>query len=670
MADFIALYNQTNIDGQDITADEGNFINLTVTGSEKFSNLGAGILQSNSSGNISSSYTIPNNITVNNIYPSLTATYNLGHPIYKWLTAYINNIISSSITTDTFAGTTNTYITTASDFRPSINSSWNLGSSSLFWGNLYCTYITVFELLDTLNPSNFNIQIDSTNNRIRFNVGGSHVDIAWASRATVISDDVWVDRWLLTDTIKEYTTGNGTTINSVLIKTGTIQSSSYTTGVLHSNSSGAITSSSVINTDISSGATSSGYSLTADGSGGASWTATTATTIDTTQTTSNLSYYLIFVDTPVSSSSRPVYVNASLSYNPSTATLATANMTATTFTGALSGTATNANNIQMNSYTSSSQFPIVWAGALTGYTQLYDISTFNFNPNTGVMNIPQISAGSVSSAFTGALTGNVTGNCTGSSGSCTGNSATATTATTASNVVTTATSTNASYYPVFVSSSSSSSSTGLDVDVDLTYNPSTNTLTVPNLTVGSTAISHDGNPVGTIIMWSTATAPTNYLLCDGSNYATASFATLFAVIGHAYGGTGSNFNVPDMLSRMPIGAGAGSGLTTRTFPTNAGNSHGGAETVTLASTDIPAHLHGVGTLASNVSLSNNTNIAYDTGSACKNSIQMSGSAVGQGGTVSVTNGAMTGSTANSTASSTNPAIMNPFCIITFCIKYQ
>lgn len=57
------------------------------------------------------------------------------------------------------------------------------------------------------------------------------------------------------------------------------------------------------------------------------------------------------------------------------------------------------------------------------------------------------------------------------------------TATNATNVATTATSVNATFYPTFVDASTGNN--GIEVDTDLTYNPSTNTLTVPNLVATS-----------------------------------------------------------------------------------------------------------------------------------------------------------------------------------------
>lgn len=48
-------------------------------------------------------------------------------------------------------------------------------------------------------------------------------------------------------------------------------------------------------------------------------------------------------------------------------------------------------------------------------------------------------------------------------------------------------------------------------------------------------------------------APPNFLLCDGSSYATTAYPKLFSAIAYAYGGSGSNFNVPSFGSRFLIG---------------------------------------------------------------------------------------------------------------------
>lgn len=75
-----------------------------------------------------------------------------------------------------------------------------------------------------------------------------------------------------------------------------------------------------------------------------------------------------------------------------------------------------------------------------------------------------------------------------------------------------------------------------------------------------------GNNVeaGTIVMTGRTTAPTGWLLCNGSAVSRSTYAGLFAAIGTAYGtGDGSTtFNVPDMRQRFPLGkANSGTGAT-------------------------------------------------------------------------------------------------------------
>ena len=57
----------------------------------------------------------------------------------------------------------------------------------------------------------------------------------------------------------------------------------------------------------------------------------------------------------------------------------------------------------------------------------------------------------------------------------------------------------------------------------------------------------DGVPAGTIII-SAGTAPTNYLLCDGSAVSRTTYSALFSAIAENYGeGDGSStFNLPDL----------------------------------------------------------------------------------------------------------------------------
>lgn len=96
-------------------------------------------------------------------------------------------------------------------------------------------------------------------------------------------------------------------------------------------------------------------------------------------------------------------------------------------------------------------------------------------------------------------------------------------------------------------------------------------------------------PAGVIQKFAGSTAPAGYLLCNGEAVSRTTYAALFAVIGTTYGaGDGSTtFNLPDLRGRTAIGAGAGTGLSSRTLAAT-----GGAETHTLTVDQLPAHNHG------------------------------------------------------------------------------
>jgi microcystin-dependent protein len=95
--------------------------------------------------------------------------------------------------------------------------------------------------------------------------------------------------------------------------------------------------------------------------------------------------------------------------------------------------------------------------------------------------------------------------------------------------------------------------------------------------------------VGEIKMFAGTFAPLNWVFCSGQMLPISAYNTLFALIGTQFGGDGTTtFGVPDLRGRIPIGAGTGPGLSSRT-PGN----KGGAETVTLTINQLPSHTHNV-----------------------------------------------------------------------------
>jgi microcystin-dependent protein len=101
-------------------------------------------------------------------------------------------------------------------------------------------------------------------------------------------------------------------------------------------------------------------------------------------------------------------------------------------------------------------------------------------------------------------------------------------------------------------------------------------------------------PAGSIWDFAGSSAPTGWLICDGSSQLRASFATLFAVIGTTYGSVdGTHFSLPDLRGRVSLGVGS---VGTHTQPTKALATTGGSDAALLTHTHTgPSHSHGGGT---------------------------------------------------------------------------
>ena len=87
-----------------------------------------------------------------------------------------------------------------------------------------------------------------------------------------------------------------------------------------------------------------------------------------------------------------------------------------------------------------------------------------------------------------------------------------------------------------------------------------------------------GVPTGTVVSFAGHNAPTGWLLCDGTQYSSSSYPTLYAIIGTTYGGASGSFRVPDLRGKMPVGKNQG------TF--NALGRTGGEETHVLTNAEM------------------------------------------------------------------------------------
>jgi microcystin-dependent protein len=140
------------------------------------------------------------------------------------------------------------------------------------------------------------------------------------------------------------------------------------------------------------------------------------------------------------------------------------------------------------------------------------------------------------------------------------------------------------------------------VDADVPDNLTINGITNSSFIVATTTNTTVGLiPAGTILAYATATAPTGWLLCDGSSKATSSYPNLFAILGYTYGGAGANFTIPDLRGKQIIGYGSSTpayGTTTPSVDTM--GKTGGEQSHTQTVTEMPNHTHdaaGVGASA-------------------------------------------------------------------------
>lgn len=95
--------------------------------------------------------------------------------------------------------------------------------------------------------------------------------------------------------------------------------------------------------------------------------------------------------------------------------------------------------------------------------------------------------------------------------------------------------------------------------------------------------------VGEITIFAGNYAPQGWEFCDGQLLTISAHTALFSLLGTTYGGDGmTNFRLPDLRGRTPIGEGQGSGLSNRPL-----GSSGGEEAHSLNVDELPAHSHAV-----------------------------------------------------------------------------
>ena len=165
------------------------------------------------------------------------------------------------------------------------------------------------------------------------------------------------------------------------------------------------------------------------------------------------------------------------------------------------------------------------------------------------------------------------------------------------------------------------------------------------------------NPyVGEIRMFSCNFAPYGWAFCNGQLLAISQNTALFSLLGTYYGGNGtSTFALPNLQGCFPINQGQGAGLSEYVI-----GQAGGSATVTLLTSEIPAHAHSIACAVTGNSTSP-SNAVF--GGAPRGKAPAYGSSTGTKVNMRTAAVAVTG---GSQAHNNMP----PFRVLNFCIALQ
>ncbi|MCH5715922.1 phage tail protein [Niabella hibiscisoli] len=164
------------------------------------------------------------------------------------------------------------------------------------------------------------------------------------------------------------------------------------------------------------------------------------------------------------------------------------------------------------------------------------------------------------------------------------------------------------------------------------------------------------NPyLGAILQFAFGFAPKGWAPCNGQLLPIAQNQALFSLLGTFYGGNGTtNFALPDLRGRVPIGWGQGLGLPSYDIgqPT-------GTETVNLSVANMPQHKHLINASSETGDAGSPANTFFANSNVNDNEYKTSGTQVAM-------NAAMM---ANAGSGAPVP-IMQPYLVVNYCIALQ
>jgi microcystin-dependent protein len=161
-------------------------------------------------------------------------------------------------------------------------------------------------------------------------------------------------------------------------------------------------------------------------------------------------------------------------------------------------------------------------------------------------------------------------------------------------------------------------------------------------------------------------APRGYQTCSGQILSISTNTALFSLLGTYYGGNGqTTFALPDLQGRAPIGQGQGPGLPDYVLGEN-----GGTTSVSILTTNMPAHIHGLSAVSAKTKASSGL---ADESSANGNFLATSSTSIysGNGATPGIYTGQVEVSGSTDTTGSNLPiSIMSPYLVINYSIATE
>ncbi|MDR6960731.1 microcystin-dependent protein [Pseudomonas brassicacearum] len=181
--------------------------------------------------------------------------------------------------------------------------------------------------------------------------------------------------------------------------------------------------------------------------------------------------------------------------------------------------------------------------------------------------------------------------------------------------------------------------------------------------------------MGTIQPFAFNFAPNGWALCYGQTLGISQYQALFSLLGTYYGGNGTtNFMLPNLQGRLPLGQGNGLNLTPRVI-----GEVSGTENVTATINNLPAHTHTLAglTASTTLQLANPASNPVNTPTATNSFIGTSGTGPGSAAIYSDQIGASPvpvkgvstsiDGTISPAGNGLPMAIMNPFLAVNFSV---